>query len=97
MVCESVSFQKGCVLYMQKNITFKINQNYSNTMFGNIFKTFISWLHDVVLYLVKFVWLTPEQRLTRLTSTQKESAGKIIPESVNFHFTRQCNYQCKFI
>ena len=63
--------------------------------------TFISLaLLTMFLYVTKMVFgkiVVGSPRNLLLVAKSKPCAGKPkIPESVNYHFTRQCNYKCGF-
>ena len=46
----------------------------------------LKWLFETVLWVALYPW--------RSNTDGKKTATR--PESVNYHFTRQCNYQCGF-
>ena len=52
--------------------------------------SFIHWLVSILMKTIGLVFPLP-------ASLGQTSAQIVVPESVNFHFTRQCNYQCKFL
>ena len=52
--------------------------------------SFIRWLFSILMKTIGMLF--PQTVSLSLTSEKI-----VVPESVNFHFTRQCNYQCKFL
>ena len=52
--------------------------------------TFIRWLLSILLKTIRLLFPLP-------ASLSQTSEKIVVPESVNFHFTRQCNYQCRFL
>ena len=52
--------------------------------------TSFRWLLSVLIKTLGMLFPLPA-----LPSQTSEKI--VVPESVNFHFTRQCNYQCKFL
>ena len=52
--------------------------------------TFIRWLLSILLKTIRLLFPLPAS----LSQTPEKI---VVPESVNFHFTRQCNYQCRFL
>ena len=53
---------------------------------------------ELILNFFNLTWIFEFiQRLVyKNVKNETKSDKEIIPESVNFHFTRQCNYSCKF-
>ena len=52
---------------------------------------FIRWLFSILMKTVS------QMSSPQSVSLSQTSERIVVPESVNFHFTRQCNYQCQFI
>lgn len=49
------------------------------------------FLRNIVTSIVNYLWL-----LLTFFRLVKREKGKIVPISVNYHFTRKCNYSCGF-
>ena len=67
-------------------------------MTGSVFEALYWVVRTVFLGLIS---LARRLKIYQLGKPSEEVTGtaldvKNVPESVNFHFTRQCNYQCGF-
>jgi len=45
----------------------------------------------ILCVVVVFLW-----RLVTSSAVAASHSGRVVPESVNYHFTRRCNYKCGF-
>ncbi|XP_018413222.1 PREDICTED: radical S-adenosyl methionine domain-containing protein 2 [Nanorana parkeri] len=60
-----------------------------------IWKNMSSLLHDMKMFSSR-CWLFSAPKATPVQSRQVQDPERVIPTSVNYHFTRQCNYKCGF-
>ena len=54
---------------------------------------------ELIINFFNFTWIIKFIQglvFKNVKNETKNDFKEIIPESVNFHFTRQCNYSCKF-
>ena len=79
----------------------------STTTIVDYWHTMMTDLCDIpaLLFLILFVVLAAvvfcahviNSRRRHVTSGEEAAgSGNVVPESVNFHFTRRCNYKCGF-
>lgn len=60
-----------------------------------IWKNMSSLLHGMKMFSSR-CWLYAAPNTTSTQSSQVQDPERVIPTSVNYHFTRQCNYKCGF-
>ena len=72
------------MLIIQKDgPVYVVLSHYLNCLLLLLFNIFLRSFQQIVL-------------LEKKKNNNKDENEKIIPESVNYHFTRQCNYSCGF-
>ncbi|XP_077344867.1 S-adenosylmethionine-dependent nucleotide dehydratase RSAD2 [Lithobates pipiens] len=59
-----------------------------------IWKNMSSLLH--AMKMISRCWLLSASEVLSVPSRQIQDPERVIPTSVNYHFTRQCNYKCGF-
>lgn len=50
----------------------------------------------MIVGAMSIYWMTTRHDVKSRQKQQRKGAQPSIPVSVNYHFTRQCNYQCGF-
>ncbi|XP_040204583.1 radical S-adenosyl methionine domain-containing protein 2 [Rana temporaria] len=58
-------------------------------------KNMSSLLHGMKMFYSR-CWLLSAPKVLSVPSRQVQDPERVIPTSVNYHFTRQCNYKCGF-
>ncbi|XP_051579444.1 radical S-adenosyl methionine domain-containing protein 2 [Myxocyprinus asiaticus] len=76
----------------------KMLMQFCLTNVHSILSTLLRWMSVLIGVSGALVQRTPVGNISRTKEDQKESSSAqcTTPSSVNYHFTRQCNYKCGF-